>query len=65
MNASQIIELLNPSEVLTFSSNYISCIINDKLCEFQIDYTNGKRWYQFEYKGKAIAPKEVFIKFIN
>jgi hypothetical protein len=65
MNTAQLIELLQPSEVLSFGSNFLSCIINDKLCDFQIDYKNSRRWYQFEYKGKAIAPREIFIKYID
>lgn len=65
MNTAQLIELLQPSEVLSFGSNFLSCVINNELCDFQIDYRNGKRWYQFEYKGKAISPKEIFIRYID
>jgi len=64
MNTQQLISKLNPQEVLVNSSNYLQCIINGNFCEFQIDYMNDKKWYQFESKGRAKSPIEKFIKWI-
>lgn len=61
---NQIIEILNPSEILVNSTNYIQCIINDVFCEFQICYKT-KKWYQFKSYGNAMNPKEKFIKYID
>jgi hypothetical protein len=65
MNAQQLIEKLNPATIYVQSSNYVQCEINGQFCEFQIDYTQNKKWYQFQSKGKAKAPREKFIKWIN
>ena len=65
MTTQQLILNLNPETVIVNSTNYLQCIINNKFCEFQIDYKNDKKWYQFESKGKSKAPIEKFIKWIN
>lgn len=65
MTSAQIIEKLNPQVVYVNSTNYINCEINGQFCEFQIDYTNNKKWYQFKTYGKAKCPREKFIKWID
>jgi hypothetical protein len=65
MNAQQLIAKLNPETIYVLSSNYVQCEINGQFCEFQIDYTQNKKWYQFQSKGKAKSPTEKFIKWIN
>jgi hypothetical protein len=61
--AEQIIDIVKTNEVLVKSTNYVQCIIDDQLCEFQIDYI-AKAWYQFKQVGKSRAPREVFVKWI-
>lgn len=60
----EIIEFLNPLEVLVSSSNYLQCIINDNFCEFQFCYIE-KKWYQFKMIGKSDKPEEIFLKWIE
>jgi hypothetical protein len=60
---NEIIEMINPEEVLVNSSNYLQCIIKGNFCEFQKSYTENK-WYQFKSIGKSKSPKEVFLKWI-
>lgn len=65
MTTQELIAIVKPEKVYTISSNFMTCDINGQFCEFQIDYKNNKKWYQFESYGKAKAPKEKFIKYIN
>jgi predicted metalloendopeptidase len=61
--ADQIIEIVKTKEVLVKSTNYVQCIIDDQLCEFQKSYIANK-WYEFKQIGKSSAPKEVFLRWI-
>ena len=61
--SQEIVKMLNPSEVLVLSSNYIQCIINGMFCEFQISYTD-KKWYEFKTTGRSESPKEKFVRWI-
>jgi hypothetical protein len=61
--ADQIIDIVKTNEVLVKSTNYVQCIIDDQLCEFQKSYIS-KKWYEFKQIGKSSAPKEVFLRWI-
>ncbi len=61
--ADQIIEIVKTKEVLVKSTNYVQCIIDDQLCEFQKSYIANK-WYEFKQIGKSSAPKEAFLRWI-
>lgn len=60
----QIIEIVNPQEIIVKSVNYLQCYVNDKFVEIQKDY-HKKQWYQFQTYGKSISPREKFIKWID
>ena len=59
----EVIKMLQPERVLVNSSNYLQCIINNELKEFQISYKD-KCWYEFKTAGNIYTPNEKFIKFI-
>ena len=59
----EIIKMINPSEVLVSSENYLQCIVNGVFTEYQKDYIE-KKWFQFKTIGSSNSPKELFVKFI-
>lgn len=65
VKAEEIVKMLKPSEVFVLSSNYIQCIINNRFCEFQISYTENKRWYEFKTTGRADNPIETFLRWVK
>lgn len=64
MNVDQIIETVNPSEVLVKSTNYLQCIVKNDFQEYQYCY-HTKQWYEFKTIGNSNSPKEIFVKYIN
>ena len=64
INVNQVIKLVKPEVVLVSYSNYLQCIKNGNLCEYQICY-KSKKWYEFKSYGSAMNPQEIFINYIN
>lgn len=55
---------LNVSEILYICSNYLQCIIDNKICQFQKNY-KFNCWEQFENFGNSDCPQEKIIKLLN
>ena len=64
MTTQKIIEHFNPERILVNSSNYLQCVIEGSLREFQYSYIH-KCWYEFKSVGRSDSPNEIFVNFIK